>query len=87
MSQISRLKPVALAEQVAALADLNEFDDALQLSTLLPDEERQSVEDVLRARLCSVHSFCGIQPKTIISCLPYPLWWLTVCLKGVGSVG
>lgn len=39
-----------LSEQVSTLADMGEFDDALQLSALLPEDEREHIEDVLRVR-------------------------------------
>lgn len=67
MSQICRLTPVALADQVAALADQNEFDDALHLCGLLPDEERQQVEDVLRARLDPFHPVLDSSLKHLIA--------------------
>ncbi|GMH40000.1 hypothetical protein BSKO_07904 [Bryopsis sp. KO-2023] len=54
--QICRLVPVPLAEQVDALAEMDEFQDALELSTLLPEEDRIKVEDVLRVRY-GIHLF------------------------------
>lgn len=29
---------------------MGEFDDALQLATMLPEDEREQIEDVLRVR-------------------------------------